>query len=39
MASETDLEGAQRWAAVDAYIEEHYTAADAVAARVLEQPA
>ena len=36
MASETDLEGAQRWAAVDAYIEEHYTAADAVAARVLE---
>jgi predicted O-methyltransferase YrrM len=36
MASETDLDGAKRWAAVDAFIEEHYTASDAVAARVLE---
>lgn len=37
MASSTDLEGAARWAAVDDYVEQHYTAADAVAARVLQR--
>jgi len=36
MAQDSDLDGAARWAAVDAYIEELYTASDVVAARVLE---
>jgi predicted O-methyltransferase YrrM len=36
MSRSTELSGAERWAAVDAYIEELYTASDAVAARVLE---
>lgn len=36
MSSSTDLNGAERWRAVDAYIEEHYTQSDAVAARVLQ---
>lgn len=36
MSSATDLSGAERWRAVDAYIEEHYTASDADAARVLQ---
>ena len=36
MSRSTDLEGADRWAAVDAYIEEHYTRSDVVAARVLQ---
>jgi predicted O-methyltransferase YrrM len=35
MSDATRYSGAERWAAVDAYIEEHYTQADAVAARVL----
>ncbi|MGC4176062.1 O-methyltransferase [Demequina sp.] len=36
MSRATDLNGAERWAAVDAYIEDHYTRSDAVAATVLE---
>jgi predicted O-methyltransferase YrrM len=36
MSGSTEFSGSQRWAAVDAYIEEHYTRPDAVAARVLE---
>jgi len=36
MSSSTNLTGSERWAAVDSYIEEHYTASDADAARVLQ---
>lgn len=36
MSQSTDLSGAERWAAVDSYIEDLYTRSDAVAARVLE---
>ena len=35
MSQSTDLDGAARWAAVDDYIEQHYTRADAAAAKVL----
>lgn len=34
---ESTEHGGARWAAVDDYVEEHYTRADAVAARVLER--
>lgn len=37
MSSQTSLPGADRWRAVDQYIEELFTAHDAVAARVLER--
>jgi predicted O-methyltransferase YrrM len=36
MSGATDLAGAERWVAVDAYIEDLFTRSDAVAARVLE---
>ena len=37
MSNSTDLSGSARWAAVDAYVEEHFTRGDGVAARVLER--
>lgn len=37
MSATTNLDGADRWRAVDAYIEQLYTDGDAVAARVLER--
>ena len=37
MSSATNLEGSERWRAVDDYIHELYTAGDTVAARVLER--
>jgi len=37
MSSTTNLSGGDRWRAVDAYIEDLFTAGDAVAARVLER--
>ena len=37
MSSHTTLDGADRWRAVDDYIEQLYVAGDAVAARVLER--
>ena len=36
MSRSTELSGAERWAAVDTYIEDLYTRSDAAAARVLE---
>ena len=37
MSRSTELSGSARWAAVDAYVEEHFTRSDGVTARVLER--